>query len=701
MKVKKNPLTIVFLLGTILLNAQLKYPKTKKNPVIDRYHTIEIIDNYQWLENTATPAVEDWVAAQNKISLKYLKKISNTKGARAKMKSYVWSEMQLEVYTETKKNQEYYYKLIYPGRNSPPSIYYTKGNKTSYQKLIGPNSISTKDRINFTRLTPSYDDHFLAYQYNRNGSDWKEIKIVGIKNRHFFKEVLTEVISPQINWYGQGFFYIKNKFNAKKVSRAFPELMYHRLETAQTEDAKVFNVDTKDEDLSLYGVGKQSLYILKKSDNSKNNYSYYYLRPKQDVKEFTPLFTDIKYDILFHRFKNDTIVASTKIKNKKYVIKFPINEPAKWKLITPSYNGTVFTSAVIAEKKIVTSFQMENSSLLTVTDFNGKVLGEVVTPEGLAVSSLYYHKEKKELTFRLSSYSVPAVTCQLDLSTYKFIYLGKKAVAFDSANYKFTRTEFTSHDGVKVPIFMVYKDSLPKNSKTPFLLNTYGGYGIIAKPSFNPGIISFIENGGAFAYVHIRGGGEFGYKWWQEGRNLKKRNGVLDFTSAAEYLIAEGYTKAKKIGIIGSSHGGMITAAAMTEKPELFGAAVINVGVLDVLRFEQSEAGAYFTNTGEFGTVKKEVEFKNMLSYSPFHTIKETVNYPSTLIITGTNDTRVPPYHSYKFAGKLQNGLNQKNPILLWTQENEGHYGASQYNSSIEELTFMYTFLSRELHKND
>ncbi|WP_339342477.1 prolyl oligopeptidase family serine peptidase [uncultured Polaribacter sp.] len=701
MKIKKNPLTIVFLLGTILLNAQLKYPKTKKNPVIDRYHTIEIMDNYQWLENTATPAVEDWVAAQNKISLKYLKKISNTKGARAKMKSYVWSEMQLEAYTEVKKNQEYYYKLIYPGRNSPASIYYTKGNKTSYQKLIGPNSISTKDRINFTRLTPSYDDHFLAYQYNRNGSDWKEIKIVGIKNRHFFKEVLTEVISPQINWYGQGFFYIKNKFNAKKVSRAFPELMYHTLETAQTEDAKVFNVDTKDENLSLFGVGKQSLYILKKSDNSKNNYSYYYLRPKQDVKEFTPLFTDIKYDIRFHRFKNDTIVASTKIKNKKYVIKFPINEPAKWKLITPSYNGTVFTNAIIAEKKIVTSFQMENSSLLTVTDFNGKVLGEVVTPEGLAVSSLYYHKEKKELTFRLSSYSVPAITCQLDLSTYKFTYLGKKAVAFDSANYKFTRTEFTSHDGVKVPIFMVYKDSLPKNSKTPFLLNTYGGYGIIAKPSFNPGIISFIENGGAFAYVHIRGGGEFGYKWWQEGRNLKKRNGVLDFTSAAEYLIAEGYTKAKKIGIIGSSHGGMITAAAMTEKPELFGAAVINVGVLDVLRFEQSEAGAYFTNTGEFGTVKKEVEFKNMLSYSPFHTINEAVNYPSTLIITGTNDTRVPPYHSYKFAGKLQNGLNQKNPILLWAQENEGHSGASQYNSSIEELTFIYTFLSRELHKND
>ena len=410
---------------------------------------------------------------------------------------------------------------------------------------------------------------------------------------------------------------------------------------------------------------------------------------------------DIKYDMSMYRFKNDTIVASTKIKNKMYLIKFPISAPKKWKLLTPSYNGAVFTDAEIADKKIVTSFQMENSSLLTITDFKGTVLGEVVTPEGLAVSSLFYNKEKKEFTFKLSSYSVPPVTCQLDLSTYKFTYSGKKAVAFDASNYKFKRTKFVSHDGVKVPIFMVYKDSLPRNKSTPFLLKTYGGYGSIAKPSFSPGIISFIENGGAFAYVHIRGGGEFGYKWWQEGRNLKKRNGILDFTQAAEYLIAEGYTKAKKIGIIGTSHGGLITAAAMIEKPELFGAAVINVGALDMLRMEQTQTGAAYTNISEFGTVKKEAEFKNLLSYSPFYNINETINYPSTLIITGTNDTRVPPYQSYKFAGKLQNGLKQKNPILLWTQENEGHYGASQYNSSITELTYIYSFLIHELTKTD
>ena len=180
-----------------------------------------------------------------------------------------------------------------------------------------------------------------------------------------------------------------------------------------------------------------------------------------------------------------------------------------------------------------------------------------------------------------------------------------------------------------------------------------------------------------------------------------KRNGILDFTQAAEYLIAEGYTKPRKIGVIGSSHGGFVAGAAMIEKPNLFGAAVINVGVLDVLRFERTEAGAAYFNRNEFGTVNKKEEFNNMLSFSPFHNIKEAVNYPSTLIITGINDSRVPPYQSYKFARKLQNGLNQKNSILLWTQENEGHYGASQYNSSMKELTFIYSFLIHELTKTD
>lgn len=701
MKTKKRIFLTLLIISITTLNAQFKYPKTVKKRVIDTYHEINVTDNYQWLEAMDNPEVREWVKKQNKVSLKYLKKLANSNRSKSKMRAFNWYEMDYDSYTSDIKNNKIYYRLMYPGRNSFPNIYYAKGNKSGFEKLISPSSISTKDRINFTQLTPSYNDRFLAYQYNRNGSDWEEIKIVGIKKRHFFKETIKEVLSPQINWYGQGFFYVKHTYSPKNVKMNFPVVMYHTLDTPQSEDTKVFNVDNENESLSLYGTKNQSLYLIKKSDELKNLFSYYYLKPKSDKKEFKAFFTDIKYDMSIVKFESDTIFALTRIKNKKYLISFPINQPKKWALLTPSYKGAVLTGYEFAGEKIISSFQSEKFSIITITDFRGKVLGEITTPEGMSVSRLFFDEAKEEVTFKLSSYTVPPVTCLLNLSNYTFKYLGKVEVNFDAEKYKFMRKNFISHDGKKIPMFIVYKDSIQKNGNTPFLLKTYGGYGTIAKPSFDPGVIYFIEKGGAFAYVHIRGGGELGYEWWEDGRNLKKKNGIQDFTKGAEYLIKEGFTKPKKIGIMGTSHGGLITAAAMIEKPEYYGAAVINVGALDMIRMERSRAGSAHVNLNEYGTVKKKDEFLNLLSYSPFHTIKETVNYPSTLIITGSNDTRVPAYQSYKFAGKLQNGLHQKNPILLWSQNKAGHFGANQYNSIIEESTFIYSFLFNELTKND
>ena len=698
---KKNLLQFLIIISaTLTVNGQrLKYPVTEKIKVIDTFHEIQVIDNYRWLENTKSLKVKDWVKKQNKIAKKYLNRIINSNGSIKKMKELYWYQMNYDSYKQHKKNYDYYYRLMFAGRNSPLTIYYTKGNKTSFEKLVGPKSISKKDQINFTRLRPSYDNRFLAYQYNRNGSDWEEIKIVGIKKRRFFKETIKEVVNPQINWYRQGFFYIKNKYNKDKISRAFPEVMYHKLGTPQSADEKILNVSTKNEKLNLYGTENQSIYIIKKSDKFKKKFSYYYLKPNDSTKKFNSLFKNISYDMDIVRFKSDTVTAITRIKNKKYLITFPIKQQKKWALLSPSYKDAVFTDYEFAEDKIVTSFQTDNASLITVSNSKGKVLGEVITPNGLSVSGLYYDTEKKELTFKLSSYTVPPVTCQLDLNAYTFKYLGKTQVSFDATKYKFMRKKFTSHDGKKVPMFIVYKDSLPKNGKTPFLLKTYGGYGSIAKPSFDPGVIYFIENGGAFAYVHIRGGGEFGYDWWQEGRNLNKKNGIVDFTKGAEFLIKEGYTQPKKIGIIGTSHGGLIAAAAMIQSPEYFGAAVINVGALDMLRMENTEAGAYYVNINEFGSVTKKNEFYNLHSYSPFHTLKEGINYPSTLLITGSNDSRVPPHQSYKFAGKMQNNTFQENPVLLWTQDKAGHYGANKYNRIFEEQSYIYSFLINELNK--
>jgi len=699
MNLNRSANLFILIFSPFLIVAQISYPKTVKIPKINIYHSIDIVDNYQWLENTETQEVKDWVNQQNKISKKYLNRLVKSNSTKGSMKEFTHRHMQYDDITLPKRNRNYYYRIMYPGENSPKAIYYSKGNYDSYQKLVSANSISGKDQIVFTNLIPSEDDRFLAYQYNRNGSDWKEIKIVQMKKRHYFKETLRHTISSEIYWFGQGFFYKKYPFDSTQGRRIFPEIMYHKLGTEQNEDLKIFNVKSEEETLQIYGTARQSLFIIKKSNPRTNKFSYYYIRPKNTSFDFKPLFIDIKYDMQILRYEADTVIALTEINNKNFLISFPITTPKKWALLSPSYDGAVLTDFEVMDTKIVTSFQTETSSIIAVTDHKGEILGELVTPEGLSVSNLKYSKDTDNFYFKLSSYTIPPVTCQLDLNNYTFKYLGKVEVSFNAKNYKFIRKKFKSHDGTEVPLFIVYKDSLNKNGDTPFLLKTYGGYGVIAKPTFNPGAIYFIENGGAFAYVHVRGGGEFGNEWREQGKKLNKKNSILDFSGAAEHLISEGYTKPKKIAAMGGSHGGLIVAAAIIEKPEIFGTAVIDVGVLDMLRFERSVIGSTYTNLNEFGSVKNEEEFKNLYSYSPYHNLDATINYPSMLIMTGSHDTRVPPHHSYKFAAKLQSGTKQKNPILLWSQNETGHFGANEYNAIYEELAFTYSFLLQELQK--
>ncbi|WP_298764449.1 prolyl oligopeptidase family serine peptidase [uncultured Polaribacter sp.] len=692
-------LVLTLLLSNSILS-QIAYPATKKVPVIDIYHTTKITDNYQWLEAKNNEDVKQWVDNQNRISRKYLKKISRKYSSETKMRAYGWYEMDYDKKLKYELNNKMRFKIRHLKNNSLPSIYYAKGSKSEYKNLVAPNSISTKDRIIFTGFKPSRNDEYLAYHYNRNGSDWKEIKIIGIKKRRYFKEVLKNILNPSIYWLGSGFYYIKSAPNVENSNLYTTAVMYHNLGTPQVDDELIFRVSSKEEQLYIIGAKDESIYIILKKNSFKNEFSYYFLEPKDDKKAFKPFYEKIKYNLNLAKIKADTAVVLTKIKGEKFLVRIPIKKPNNWVLLSPSYNDAVFTGYEFVDDKIASSYQSKESSFIAITDFNGKILGEVTTPKGLSISNMHYNAQKKVFTFKLSSYTVPPVSCVLDLKTFQFKYLGKADVYFNSKNYRFMRKEFISHDGKKVPMFIVYKDSISKDAKTPFLLKTYGGYGKIEKPKFNSGIIYFIENGGAFAYVNIRGGGELGEKWWKDGKKLKKKNGILDFTYAAKYLINQGYTKPKKIGVIGTSHGGLIAASALIESPEIYGAAVINVAPTDMLRMEKSRTGSAFINLSEYGTVKKENEFRNLLSYSPFHNIKEGVNYPSTLIITGSNDTRVPSYNSYKFAGKLQNRGAQKNPILLWTQDKYGHFGAIKYNDFIEEKAFIYSFLINELKKN-
>jgi prolyl oligopeptidase len=311
---------------------------------------------------------------------------------------------------------------------------------------------------------------------------------------------------------------------------------------------------------------------------------------------------------------------------------------------------------------------------------------------GFSAGSFNGEKRDKEILFSYSSYTQPKVVYILNTETFDMKPLRATIVNFDYTMFETKELEYTSYDGTQIPLFMVYRKDLNLTGQNPLLLEAYGGFGSIETPGFSPGIVHFLMNDGIFAFANIRGGGDKGKAWALAGRGVNKQTSFDDFIAAAEYLINNNYTSADKLAISGASNGGLVVGAAITQRPELFKVAVPIVAPMDMIRFEKFTIG--HLHNDEYGSVSDSAGFSRLLAYSPLHNIDENISYPAMLIMTSENDDRVPPFHSYKFAAKMQNLASQKNPVLLRTEQNAGHYGAEgSFKKHLREEADMYDFI--------
>ena len=694
--------TVVFIAYSFGLRAQITYPETPRIPVVNTYHGTEVTDEYQWLELENNQEVKDWAAAQNEVSEKYLRKMLRSNDVEEQMNRFMFrrsGKYEGENLSSLAKNS-FYFTMYYPDYETTPSLYYRKGFNGKDKVLINSDAISEKDEIILRSYSTSKDKQYLAYQYSRNGSDWTEIKVVEPQGRKHHPDLLTNTRNSGIYWLNNGFFYTRIPEASMTGKTVLPEIRYHVLGQEQAQDQLIFKTNDDKEFLSMFRASKEDLYVIRKEDFKKKTYSYYYLDPEKTQLAFRPLLLNIPYEMLFSHYLDGSLIALTSIENNTHLVSIPLETPQKLKVISPNYQDAVYKDHVIVENRVIMAYQGQENDILVLLDTQGNVQKELPLPAGLSVSDLDYREEFGEFLFSMESYTIPNVLYKLDLEKFEYEIVEQTQVNFDFKDYKFANTVFTSHDGTKIPIFIVYKGELKKDGSTPFLMKTYGGYGLLGSPTYEPGGVYFIENGGAFAYVHVRGGGKLGKDWWEGGQRLNKKNSYLDFVAAAEFLVQEGYSSPKNIAITGASHGGLVTAAAALTRPDLFGAAAVDVGVLDMLRFENFSVGATATNLAEFGSVENKEEFEYLYSYSPYHTIEEGTDYPSMLLLTGTHDNRVPPFHSYKFAARLQNNPGQKNPVLLWTQNQTGHSGATNMTDRLRENSFIYGFLFSELEKN-
>lgn len=690
---------ILLISSLLFLNLNLysqsyKPPTTHKEAVIDTYFDTEITDEYRWLENTSNNETIEWIEIQNKLSKKHLGKTSSKTNSFSAIDRYSHTEFKY-----SRKKGKYYFNLYYTSLFSRPSLYYKTDLLKESIKLIDPKKISFDEVINIKNYEVSKDSKYVAFQYGREGSDWSEIKVLTINTRELHTDHIKGVKFSNIAWLNDGFFYATydqlNKFGKTINNKVF----YHQLGTEQKDDKLIFA--RKNKPLNYYEfitTSDERFFIIKEINETKGKNSIYYIDYKSEKKSLKSLLHNINYDIDIIDNENGNLIAKTfKDSENGMIIKIDPKKPTQWKIIAPNYSSAILLNVKPLTNRIITTYQHDQSPILVIYDYDGKVLYNTEFPLGSSIGGFSGNKTDDEFLFYMQSYTVPKTIFRFNVYTFKKKLLEKTAVTFKFDDIVYEKVEYLSKDSVKVPMLLLHRNDIKLDGTNPTILKAYGGFGIINSPSYDPGIVHFIRKGGVFAFANIRGGGDKGSKWAGDGKGSKKQNSFDDFIAGAEYLIDNKYTSNNKLAITGGSNGGLVVAASVIQRPDLFRVAVPVVAPLDMIRFEKFTIG--HLHLDEYGTTTNLASFNNLKSYSPYHNIKEDVNYPHMLIVTSENDDRVPPFHSYKFVAKLQNRKSQTNPILLKVAKGAGHYGASNYITHIREKASIYGFMLYYLNK--
>ena len=689
--------SIILFSGAILLYTNsisqvlLEYPNTRKTNEHDNYHGIEVLDEYRWLEDTQTDEVQQWVDAQNSVSKKYLSKCVSKQNTFNLIDRY--SSIR---YDYPHKVGKYFFKFLMNNNFAQPSIYKQNRFNQDPSLIVDPNYISRKDVISLRGLTVSLDNKYLAYQFSRNGSDWREIKVVGLNGQGHLRDHIVGSKYSGLEWKGNGFYYITYPNDGKFATAQKPQIFYHTLRENQENDKLVFQARRPTNQLYVNVSSDERFLFFTERDETNGYINIFYQDDQAEIKGLKPLFLKFEHGIrVLDNIGDDLIIRTKYESNTDYLVKINPMKPLEWKHLTPKYEDAELLYSVSLKDKIIAVYQFYKQPIISVFDYEGKLLKSIELPIGTSVGGFGGGEAEDELLFHLQSYIIPQSVYTFNTNTYEYKLKRKTEVAFDLSDFGFEELEATSKDGTKIPMFMVFKKGIEKSGNNPTLLKAYGGFGAIPQPSFDGGLVAFLQKGGIFVYANIRGGGEFGAEWMNGGRRLNKMNSFDDFIACAEKLVNDGYTNSKKLAITGGSQGGLVTGAAMVMRPDLFAAAVLNVGVFDMMRLEDFTVGQFHID--EYGTVKDSTDFVNMYSYSPLHNVKEAVNYPSCLILTSENDDRVPPFHSYKFASRLQNREVQKNPILLKVMKKAGHSGSSNKSQFINAKAEMFGFILQTL----
>lgn len=678
----------------------LVYPASPRGNYVDVYHGVTVPDPYRWLENPDSPETQAWIDAQNQVTFDYLSRIP----ARDRLQESLTQRWNYEKYSLPFKRGDRYFYSKNDGLQNQSILYTLQSLDDTPQVLLDPNQLSEDGTVSLAGLAISEDGNLMAYGLSTSGSDWQEWRVRDISRREDLSDHLQWVKFSGASWIhdNQGFFYSRydepNDKTKLEAVNYFQKLYYHRLGTPQSEDCLIYERPDQKEWGFSGGVTEDGRYLVISvwlGTDPRNLLFYKDLtQPNTPVVELISEF-EASYSVIDNDGTRFWFHTNYKASRSR-VIEIDLAQPDRdhWQEIIPEAPETL-ESVSILNNWFVASYLKDARSQVKIFDLQGQLVREVTLPDIGSAGGFSGKREDTETFYSFTNFTTPPTIYRYNLISGESVLFRQPQVDFNPADYETHQVFYHSLDGTQIPMFIVHRKGIPLEGQNPTLLYAYGGFNISLTPSFSVSLLSWLDLGGIYAVPNLRGGGEYGEDWHQAGMKLKKQNVFDDFIAAAEWLIANHYTSSPKLAISGGSNGGLLVGACMTQRPDLFGAAMPAVGVMDMLRFHKFTIGWAWIS--EYGSPDNPDEFKALYAYSPLHNLKPGTHYPATLITTADHDDRVVPAHSFKFAAALQAAHQGQAPVLIRIETKAGHGAGKPTTKQIEEAADKWAFLVKTL----
>ncbi len=676
------------------------YPDARKADVTDDYHGTHVADPYRWLEDPDSAETRAWVTAENKVTFAFLESIP----ARNRLRTRLTKLWDYEKFGVPNKEGDRYFYTRNSGLQNQGVLYSTTSLGDVATPLLDPNKLSKDGTIALSGLEPSDDGALLAYGLASAGSDWQEWKVRDVKTGDDLADHLKWIKFSGASWTkdGKGFYY--GRFPEPKPGEDLKganyhqKLYYHKLGTPQSDDSLIYERPDQKE-WQFHGTvtddGRYLIITVSKGTDDKYRILYQDLetkgsKPVELIDNFEHEYTFIDNDGPVFWFKTNAKAPRGRV----IAIDTRTPAPGDWREVIPQAAETLDNIDLVGGQ-FLASYLKDARTQVKAFNTDGRFVREVEFP-GLGTAAGFSGKKTdSETFFSFTSFTTPTTVYRYEVATGKSTIFRKPKVDFDPADYETRQVFYTSKDGTKVPMFLSHKKGLTLNGKNPTYLYGYGGFNIPLTPAFSASSLVWMELGGVYAVPNLRGGGEYGEDWHQGGTKLKKQNVFDDFIAAAGWLIDHKYTSTPRLAIGGGSNGGLLVGACLTQRPDLFGAAMPAVGVMDMLRFHKFTIGWAWID--DFGSADNAEQFRALHAYSPLHNIKAGTHYPATLITTADHDDRVVPAHSFKFAAALQAAQGGEAPVLIRIETKAGHGAGKPTTKIIEEAADRWAFLVKTL----